>query len=95
MGGIANLSKVTINNRYSIDFEKKLFREEITSQIYKILKKENITVKEISKFMDVSEQEITDFISGNIDYSIDKLVELCFQLGYSPKISINQKLFHF
>lgn len=86
MGGIAKFKKRLESSIDSLEIKKETFRNIITGKIYDIMKISNVNKCELSKKMKVSKASITNLLSGNRNFTIDKITEIAHQMNYTPSI---------
>ncbi|ORC35744.1 hypothetical protein B4O97_08895 [Marispirochaeta aestuarii] len=91
MGGISALKREAENRKESIDIKKESFRNIVTGKIYGLMKNEKISKTELSQKMGVSKAAITKLLSGDRNFTIDKITELSNILGYTPAIFFTKK----
>ena len=86
MGGLSSFKENLESNINSLEVKKETFRNIITGDVYRLLESENISKTELAKQLHVSKPAVTKLLSGDRNFTIDKIVEISDVLGYYPKI---------
>lgn len=76
------LSKL-LGNIDNVEFEKTRNRMMLAAKIAAALKREGLSQKEFAEKMQKTESEISDWLSGNRNFTIDTLTEISTSLGIS------------
>lgn len=91
MGGLEKFRANEAFHKNDIEIEKETFRNIVTSNIYQIMSYENINKTKLAELAGVSKAAITMTLSGDRNFTIDKLTEISSALGYTPLIEFKKK----
>lgn len=91
MGGLEKFRANEAFHKNDIEIEKETFRNIVTSNIYQIMTYENINKTKLAELAGVSKAAITMTLSGDRNFTIDKLTEISSALGYTPLIVFKKK----
>ena len=86
MGGINNFKRIE-DEKYELDVEKETQRIILTGKLYSLMDKHNISKAKLSMKMKKSRPAITHLLSGDRNFTIDKLTELAYHIGYKMNVS--------
>lgn len=87
MGGLRKFKVNLEKNLNSIDVKKETFRNVITGEIYRIMKAENKNQTDLSMCLGISKAAVSKLLTGDRNFTVDKIVEIADTLGYLTKIS--------
>jgi len=65
-------------------------QNELFRQVVKFMEEEGINQTELAVRLGVSKGYISQILSGNFNYTLKKLIELCLAIGLVPKINYNK-----
>jgi plasmid maintenance system antidote protein VapI len=85
-GGLKKFKDYVIANKNTLEIEKETLRNVITGKIYKLMEIEGKSKADLAKSLEVSKPAITRLLSGDNNFTIDKISEVSFYLGYTPFI---------
>lgn len=88
MSGLAGLREYISKNKNSLEVKKETFRNVITAKIYEQMKQCGKSKADMAKLMGTSKPAVTTLLSGNRNFTIDKLVEIAFALNSEISITI-------
>jgi len=91
MGGLDKFRANEVFHENDIDIQKETFRNIVTSKIYQLMAIENINKKNLADLINVSKSAITTTLSGDRNFTIDKVTEISSALGYIPVINFKKK----
>ncbi len=86
MRGLAKFKKQLSKGPVSLDVKKETIRNVVTGSIYQILHQEGKSKSDLAHMMGVSKAAITNLLSGDRNFTIDKLTEISHCLNRTPKI---------
>lgn len=87
MGGLSKFKVNLEKNLNSIDVKKETFRNVITGEIYRLMKAEHKNQTDLSMCLGISKAAVSKLLTGDRNFTVDKIVEIADTLGYLPKIS--------
>ncbi len=87
MGGLSKFKVNLEKNLNSIDVKKETFRNVITGELYRIMKAEQKNQTDLSLCLGISKAAVSKLLTGDRNFTVDKIVEIADTLGYLPKIS--------
>ena len=78
---IAKLKEYFPPDAPDLEIEQQTFRDQVTGYLHRILESSN-------QNMGVTPAAVTKLLSGDRNFSLDKLTEIAFRLGYVPSIEV-------
>jgi transcriptional regulator with XRE-family HTH domain len=78
----------------TLPVKKETFRNIVTGEIYRAMKKKNISKSELARKMGKSRSALTHLLSGDRNFTLDKFYEICFNLGQEPIVELRDKNYH-
>ena len=83
---IAKLKEYFPPDAPDLAIEQQTFRDQVTGYLHQILESSDITKKDLSRKIGITPAAVTKLLSGDRNFSLDKLTEIAFRLGYVPSI---------
>ena len=91
MGGISLLKNEISLQNDSLEIQKESFRNIVTGKICKLMEDEAVTKSGLARKLGISKAAITNLLSGDRNFTIDKITEIACILGYKPSIFFNRR----
>ena len=88
MGGLEKFRDKYYSNLDALDVKAETFRNIVTGCIYQIMDNENISKSVLAEKMKISKAAVTTLLSGDRNFTIDKLSEICYHLSCTPQFKI-------
>jgi transcriptional regulator with XRE-family HTH domain len=82
-------------NRFETAYAKARLREEAASGIWALMEKQGVSRKALAESTGVSKAFISKVLSGNHNFTLDKVAELYFALGRAVHLTLSADLAEF
>jgi len=83
---IFNSLKKRLKSKPTLQTQQEVVRGLITAKIYALLQQANLSKTELAQRMGISKPAISGLMSGNRNFTIDKLTEIAYLFNLTPKI---------
>ncbi len=84
MAGLVELRERVKARANSLAVEKATLRNVVTGQIYDLMGKEGTAKVDLARKMKISKAAVSKLLSGDRNFTIDKLTHISFVLGFRP-----------
>lgn len=81
----SNLKK-RLAKKPSLKVQQQVIRGLVTGKIYDFMEKEGVTKATLSKKLGISKPAVTTLLSGDRNFTVDKLTEIAYYMDRTPKI---------
>lgn len=92
MKGLAKFKRDLPKNLKSLDVQQETIRNIVTGKLFHAIKEEGKSKTDLAKLLGVSKPAISSLLSGDRNFTIDKLTEISFHINRTPKISFEKNI---
>ena len=91
MGGLAKFKNNFSKHLHSLNVQKEIVKNVVTGNLYRSMNEEGKSKSDLAKLLKVSKPAVTHLLSGERNFTIDKLTEISHHLNRVPKIEFIKK----
>ncbi len=89
MGGIGTYTEDR-THKDNLDVQKRVFRNVVTSLLYEMMEREQVSKAELASRLHISKAAVTNLLSGDRNFTIDTLTAISHALGYIPSFRLEK-----